>query len=137
MSSKRVASGERTGLGAVAKPVLLSVVLGVMVCIGVLMLLSFVLSVRSVPHSLINPLAVFAISVGALVAGFCCAKLLRQGGLAYGALCGAVFSLVIMIASFGVTDNGFGLTAIFKITFMMICAMLGGVFGVNTRRRKR
>ncbi|MCL2578815.1 MAG: TIGR04086 family membrane protein [Oscillospiraceae bacterium] len=137
MSGKRVQTGESSGLSAVARPILISVVFGIMVCIGVLMLLSFVLSVRSVPHSLINPLAVFAISVGALTAGFCCAKLLRQGGLAYGALCGGVFSLVIMLASFGISDNGFGLTALFKITFMMLSAMLGGVFGVNMRRKRK
>ena len=137
MSSRRVQTGEQAGAGLVVKPVLTSVLIGVLVCVGVLLLLSFILSARNVPNSLVNPLAVFSISVGALVSGFCCAKLIRRGGLAYGALCGAVFSLTVMLASFGVSDNGFGLTALFKIAFMMLSAMLGGVLGVNTRYRRR
>ena len=140
MYSKRVqraGTGEGAGISLIVKPVLISVALGALTCIAVLLLLSFILSARSVPQSLINPLAVFSISSGALVSGFLCAKFIRRAGLAYGALCGAVFSLVVMLASFGVSDNGFGLTALFKIAFMMLSAMLGGVLGVNTRMRRR
>ena len=140
MSSKRaqrVQTGEPAGISVVVKPVLTSVAIGAAICAGVLVLLSVVLSARSVPQSLISPMATFAISAGALTAGFCCAKLVRRAGLAYGALCGGVFCLVIMLASLGVIDGGFGLTALFKIVFMMLSAMLGGVLGVNTRTRRR
>ena len=140
MHSKRVhraGTVEKTGMGLIVRPVMTSVVLGAVVCIGVLLLLSFILSVRNIPQSLINPMAIFSISVGALVSGFACAKFMRRNGLAYGALCGVVFCFVVMLASFGVSDNGFGLTALFKIVFMMLSAMLGGVLGVNTRQRWR
>ena len=139
MYGKRVQTGDRAGgISLIAKPVLMSVALGAALCIAVLLLLSFILSSAiSVPQSLINPMAVFSISAGALAAGFLCAKFIRRSGLAYGALCGAVFSLVVMLASFGVSDNGFGITALFKIAFMMLSAMLGGVLGVNTRIRRR
>ena len=140
MSSKRaqrVQTGEPAGISVIVKPVLTSVAIGAAICAGVLVLLSLLLSARSVPQSLISPMATFAISIGALTAGFCCAKIVRRAGLAYGALCGGVFCLVIMLASLGVVDNGFGLTALFKIVFMMICAMLGGVMGVNARSRRR
>jgi len=140
MISKRVQraqTAEPSAVSLIVKPVLMSTMIGAVICIGVLLLFSFILSARSVPQSLINPMAVFSISAGALACGFCCAKLIRRAGLAYGALCGAVFSLVVMLASFGISDNGFGLIALFKIVFMMFSAMLGGVLGVNTRSRKR
>ena len=143
MSSQRaqrahkVGAGEQSGLRRMTRPVLTSLAVGVIVCASTLLLFSLVLSARHIPHALINPMAVFAISVGALASGFCCAKLMRQGGLAYGALCGAMFCLVIMIASFGISDDGFGLSALFKVVFMMLSAMLGGVLGVNTRRTRR
>ena len=135
--TQRVQSGEPAGISVVVKPVLTSVAIGAAVCAGLLLLLSLLLSARSVPHSMIDPLATFSISVGALVAGFCCAKIVRKSGLAYGALCGGVFCLVIMLAGIGMVDGGYGLTALFKIVFMMISAMLGGVMGVNSRSRKR
>jgi len=137
MYGKRAQTGDQAGIILIAKPVLMSVALGVATCVAALLLLSVILAARSVPQSLINPMAVFSISAGALVAGFLCAKVIRRAGLAYGALCGAVFSLVVMLASFGVSDNGFGLTALFKIAFMMFSAMLGGVLGVNTRIRRK
>ena len=135
--AQRVQSGEPVGISVVVKPVLTSVAVGAVVCVGVLLLLSVVLSVRNVPQSLVGPMATFAISAGAFAAGFSCAKIVRRAGLAYGALCGGVFCLIIMLASLGVVDGGFGLTALFKIVFMMLSAMLGGVLGVNTRSRRR
>ena len=135
--AQRVQTGEPVGINVVVKPVLTSVAVGAVVCVGVLLLLSVILSARNVPQALVGPMATFAISIGAFVAGFSCAKIVRRTGLAYGALCGGVFCLIIMLASLGVVDGGFGLTALFKIVFMMISAMLGGVLGVNTRTRRR
>ena len=134
---QRAGVAEQPRISAFVRPVTISVGIGAAVCVGTLLLLSLLLSVRSVPQAAINPMAIFAISLGALAAGFSCAKFMRRAGLAYGALCGGVFCLVVMLASFGISDNGFGLTALFKIAFMMLSAMLGGVLGVNTRGSRR
>ena len=135
--TQRLQPSEPSAVVVVVRPVLVGVAIGAAVCAGVLLLLSVVLSARNVPHSLIDPMATFAISAGALVAGYCCTKIVRRAGLAYGALCGGVFCLLIMLAGIGLQEGSFGLGAVFKITFMMISAMLGGVLGVNTRSRRR
>lgn len=135
--TQRISAAQPGSAGALVKPVVTSIVVGGIVCTILLLLLSVLLSARNIPQSLINPMAVFAISLGALSAGFCCAKILRRAGLALGALSGGAFCIVVMLASLGVSDNGFGLTALFKVVFIMICAMIGGVMGVNTRSRRR
>lgn len=119
------------------KPVLVSVGVGVVVCILILLALSALLVVRSIPQSMISPMAIFAISVGGFSAGFCCARITRSRGLALGAVCGTILSLLVLLASFSLKDNAFGVLAILKIVFIMLSSMLGGVMGVNARSRRK
>jgi len=138
MSGRKVQQlSEQTALSRVANPILTGVALGVAVAVCVLLLMSLVLSTRSVPQPLVGPMAIFAICFGALVSGFCCGRIKRQNGLAYGAACGAVFSAVALLSSLAIGDNGFGTLALIKIVIMLISAMLGGVMGVNARQRRK
>lgn len=137
MASRRAQPIEQAGVSRVVKPVLISVALGALICIGILLLLSAVLSSQNIPQSVVGPMATTAITIGGLAAGFSCAKMMRQKGLLYGAICGAVLSLVVLMASFSLPGNDLGMTAIFKIVFMLLGGMLGGVMGVNTRQKRR
>lgn len=119
------------------RPVIVSVVIGAAVGIVLLLLLSVVVSAVGVPQSFISPMAIFAISVGGFAAGFICAKKVRERGLLYGAACGAVLSVILMLASFTVSDYGFGLLALIKTMFIMLSSMIGGVVGINQRSRRR
>jgi len=119
------------------RPIAVSVVLGAAVTIVILLIMSLVISTVGVPQSLINPMAILAISVGGFVAGICCAKIMRERGLLYGALCGAVLTVILLLSSFAISDNGFGLLALIKAMFILFSAMIGGVLGVNQRRRRR
>lgn len=128
---------EQGGVEQIAKPILVSVAVGTVVCIGILLLLSVLLSVKSIPQALIGPMAIFAIIAGAFVSGFFCARTQRQKGLAYGAVCGAVLSLLVLLAGIGLPGNDMGMLALFKVVFMLLGGMLGGVLGVNVRHRRR
>lgn len=119
------------------RPVAMSVLLGGIVTTAILLLLSLVVSTQSIPQAMIDPMAIFALSVGAFVAGFACAKALRRGGLLCGLICGIAFSLILLICSFAISDSGFGIPAMLKILFMLLSAMLGGVLGVNTKKRRK
>lgn len=135
--SSRGQMTDPAGVGRVARPVLVSVAIGLLVCIGLLLLMSVILSTQNIPQSAVGPMAIFSISVGAFTAGFCCARVLRRGGLLFGAVCGAVMSAVVLLASLTIGDNGFGILAVLKIVFMTLSAMLGGVLGVNVRGRRK
>lgn len=128
---------ESAGAGRIIRPVAVSVVFGAIVCVAILLLMAVVVSSRSIPQSMIDPMAIFAMSVGAFVSGLCCARIIHKNGLMCGLGCGAIFSLVILVCGFAVPDNGLGLGALIKIMFMLFSAMLGGVLGVNARKRKK
>lgn len=136
MSSKeRIPDG--LGIQQGIKPVLLSVAAGTVACIAALLLFSLIMSSRNIPQGLVSPMATFAISVGGLVGGYVCAKLMRERGLLWGLICGVVLCFVLLLSSLGISDSGFGVSALFKVVFILLCSMLGGVLGVNTRRKRR
>ena len=136
MSPKNQVS-EHSAVSRNIRPVAMSVLFGGIVCAAVLLLLALVVSTQSVPQAMIDPMAIFALSVGAFVAGFSCAKAIRRGGLLCGIVCGAVFSLIMLICSLAVSDAGFGVPALFRIVFILLSSMLGGVLGVNTKKRRK
>lgn len=128
---------EKVEFQRMIRPVAVSVLIGAVFCALVLLLLSVLLTVRNIPQAAIDPMAIFAMSAGGFLAGFCCARIVRENGLALGAVCGLALTAVMLLASLAIPDNGFGIPALLKIAFIMLSSMLGGVLGVNAKRRRR
>lgn len=128
---------DQIGIGRGVKPVIISTVSGVAVCIAMLLLFSLILSTQNIPQAAVSPMATAAVSLGALAAGYVCAKMLREKGLMWGLICGVILSFVVLLASFGLSGSGLGIPALFKVVFILLCSMLGGVMGVNTRHKRK
>ncbi len=128
---------ETSGAGRMLRPVAVSVAVGALVSVAILLLLSLVLSSRSVPQSMVDPMAILAMCTGAFVSGTICAKIIHKNGLMCGLICGVVFSVLILACSLAVPDSSLGLGALIKTMFMLLSAMLGGVLGVNTKKRRK
>lgn len=127
---------ENMGIARCIRPVAVSILIGALCCALLLLAMSVLMSALSVPQAAVDPMASFALAAGGFAAGFSCAKIMREKGLAYGALCGALLSLVMLLAGFAIEDNSFGIPALLKIAFILLSAMLGGVLGVNTKPRR-
>lgn len=124
-------------LSGYGKPVAISCLSGAAISTAILLVFALVMSVRDVPAVLINPLACAAIAVGSFFAGFLCAKMLRQRGMLFGALCGILMFGILLFTSLTLTGDAFGWIVLIKLVIVMTSAMIGGVIGVNTRRRRR
>jgi putative membrane protein (TIGR04086 family) len=116
------------------KPVAVSVLVGAVVSALLLLAMAFVLASRTVPQFAVNPMASFSLAGGGFAAGLCCAKIMRRKGLLYGAVCGALLTMIVLLAGLALRDGAFGVPVLFKALFLMLPAMLGGVLGVNARR---
>lgn len=136
MSGKGQTS-EKVGLLRAVRAIGISVWIGTLCCVLALLLMAFILSARSVPQFAVQPMAAFALLVGGFSAGFSCAKLMRENGLMFGAACGIILTVIVQVAGFAIPDNTFGISAVIKIAVVLFSAMLGGVLGVNTRRRRK
>ncbi len=136
MSTKERPSGPEGLLGTI-KPILYGVLAGIIVCLVCILLFAALLSSQNMPQAVIGPMATFAVSLGGLSGGFVCAKLTRENGMLNGLLCGAALALVMMLVSFGFSDSGLGIPALFKAVFILLASAIGGIMGVNTRSRKK
>ncbi len=117
------------------RPFLVGVGVGLLVCFALLMLAAVLIEAVDVPGSAVFPIAVAAAGVGAFVAGFIAAAMAKQRGLLCGALCGLVLFLLILLAGFtryaGIDG---GITAI-KLAVLVIAGSVGGILGVNRRKK--
>jgi len=109
---------------------------GIFVAALLLFLFSIWVMLQDTPQRLIDPLAIFSMSVGAFFAGFACTRMTRRSGLAYGLLCGLILSGVVLLAGMIAGIGGVGIHGIFRVVFIMLSSMIGGVMGVNMRRKR-
>jgi len=131
----------KTGRGESAlskwlRPVLIGATAGVLCCIGVLLLFALLMAVRDIPQPAVTPMAVIAAAVGSFFGGFVSARAAGSRGLVFGAATGALIFLLIVIAGFSFLHDIRGWYALIKLLVVVISSTLGGIYGVNFRRRK-
>jgi putative membrane protein (TIGR04086 family) len=111
------------------------VAVGLIGCIGVLMLMALLVQSADVPRVLIVPLAMAAAAIGAFLAGLTAAAVARQNGLLLGAVCGLLLFLLILVAGVARYAGVSGTHALLKFAVLLVCGSIGGVLGVNMRKR--
>ncbi len=117
------------------RPILIGAVVGVVCCLLMLLLFAAVMAAQDIPQMAVTPLAVIAAAFGAFVGGLVAAKVAGVRGLVYGAACGAVLFLLVMIAGFIELKDIRGIYALVKFAVMVGCGAVGGIIGVNFRKR--
>lgn len=119
------------------KSILLGAAAGAVVCTVFLFLFAFFFSVvKTVPQFMIQGIAVFCAVLGAFVAGYTAVRMYRSKGLMYGALSGFLLFLVITIVAFIASRDKFTYMTIIRMLLMVTLGAVGGVIGVNRKRRK-
>lgn len=117
------------------RPVLVGVAVGLIGCIGLLMLMALIVQSVDVPRAAILPLAIAAAAIGAFLAGLTAAAVAGQKGLLLGAVCGLVLWLLILLAGVARYEGVSGGNALIKFAAFLLSGGIGGVLGVNLRRR--
>ncbi|MBQ2779989.1 MAG: TIGR04086 family membrane protein [Clostridia bacterium] len=119
----------------VLRPLLWGVLVGVVSCLLVLLMMAAVLAAGDIARSAITPLAVAAAVFAALVGGFLTARLRGEKGWLFGAACGLILYVLVMLTGLIMTQQLKGGYAFLKLVLMVLAGAVGGVLGVNRRRR--
>ena len=122
--------GARSGR---AKRVLACSLVGAAVTALLLLGFSAVLTVRDIPHSAAEPMALAAAVLGCMAAGFLCARLSGRGGLLHGLLCGLVVFVIVCGAGMAALGGSPGWLLGIKLVIFLLSGAIGGVLGINTR----
>lgn len=128
---------EMDGAMKYVKPMLIGMVIGTVVITAVLMVLSLVLSLKDVPQMLITPMVLAALGAGSFAGGLTVARLMREKGLLMGLLCGLLLFLLLWLFGLHVNEGAFGLLAAVKLGVALVFSALGGVIGVNAKKRRK
>ena len=113
-----------------------SSLIGVVIILGIVLLLSVLMSKVDVPDQVIVVMSSISLCIGAYAAGYIASRRRRQNGLVLGILTGVivyclVFFLGVMFAKTSITFNAFT-----KLVMTLICAAVGGVIGVNSKAKR-
>lgn len=127
---------EDTVLLKTLRPIIMGTAVGVLCCLIVLLIFALLMASFDIPQAAVMPMAVFAAVIGAFFGGLICARVSGSHGLAYGAACGALMYLLNVIAGFSLSSDIQGWYALIKLVAILLSSSLGGVYGVNMRRRR-
>lgn len=119
------------------RPLLIGILVGILVCLGALMLLSAAATTIDIPVAAVVPLATVATALGAFFSGFSSAKVSGRNGWLMGLLSSLVLYAVSMFAGTGLFDQMDGSFAFTKALIMLACGMVGGILAVNSGKQRR
>lgn len=123
--------------GQEPKTIALSCLLGVGVAFAILAAMSLVMTLVDLPHGAMMPVTILAVVSGCFAAGFSCGKMLRRKGLLYGLICGSLLFLLALVCEVALIGEEFSVLLLYKYVMYIASAMIGGVLGVNQRRKVR
>lgn len=119
------------------RPVLIGVLLGILGCMGVLVILAVCASTVDIPLPLVVPLSTVAAAFGTFIGSFAAAKFSGRNGWLIGLLTALLLVGLLTIVGVGFRspiDGGFLLT---RTLIMLACGPVGGMLAVNIGRRNK
>ncbi len=132
MSTRRESSSVVSGI---VRPVAIGVGVGAVSCLLLLFAAAAVLASGWLPQAAVMPVAVVILSLAALFGGFAAARSSRERGLLYGVGCGMLLFFITAIAGLDVEQTVQGVSLFLKLALSVGCGALGGIVGVNLKRR--
>ncbi len=91
---------------------------------------------ETVMYPAVMPLAVAAVCLGSFGGGYLTARLHQSMGMAVGALC-AVAVFVIFLGLGAVFGSQLGVVSLLRAVPAVISGAIGGILGVNRRKRRK
>ena len=123
-------------LKRIARPVVIGACVGAIACLLVLLVMAAVMAAQNIPKAAITPMAIVAAAFGSFIGGIVAAKISGEKGLLYGAVAGLQLYVVVIIAGFSVLQDVRGATILIKLAVMVCSSAVGGIIGVNMKRRR-
>lgn len=130
--------GTRKDNSAIAKllrPLGFGIGFGAVTCLLALLIAAAIMTTGAIPASAVTPIAFVAASLAAFVGGFVAARCSRERGLLFGAGCGLLLFLLVTLIGIATLKEVQGTTMLLKAALTMGLGALGGIIGVNAKRR--
>lgn len=130
-------STKETDFTIALKAILFGVAVGAAICAGFLFLFAFLfVAVKSIPQFMIQVIAIICAAIGAFVSGYISIRIYRSKGLIYGAFAGFLLFVLLTLIAFIISRDKFTYITLIRLLTMVFSGAVGGILGVNKKRRK-
>ncbi len=120
------------------KAVAFGTVIGILICMLMLLIISFVfVKMQSIPEAAVVPSAIFTACAGAFAGGYFSARIKKSTGMISGVLSALTMFIVLLLTGTAYSGDGFGIISILRMVVMLISGAIGGILGVNKRKRRK
>ncbi len=109
---------------------------GIVVILICLLIFSLFMTKFDAPEPMVSVMSSLALCVGSYVGGYIAAKRKRQNGMIIGILTGIFIYCIIFFAGVIFAKNSITFSFLSKLIMTLICAAIGGVFGVNSKGKR-
>lgn len=109
---------------------------GIIVILVCLLIFSLFMTKFDAPEPMVSVMSSLALCIGAYVGGYIAAKRRRQNGMIIGILTGIAIYCVVFFAGIIFAKNSVSFGFFTKLIMTLICAAVGGVFGVNSKGKR-
>lgn len=122
--------------GKALKAIIIGSIVGSAVSVFAIILAStIIVKLGMVPYEVIVPIVIAAIVIGAFIGGYITARINKTSGMAMGAVCATV--MFVLCLGTGTASGGvLGITVLLRLLLMIVSGAVGGILGVNKRRRR-
>jgi len=115
-----------------------SVGIAYLISVILLFLLAIGATFSDMESKTVNILITLVTCVSVALSGFMAARGTGRGGLINGIIAGVMYTVILYLAGGLINGNiSFNMSTVVAVILGIICGGLGGVFGVNTKKRRR
>lgn len=136
MAHKKKKNEEDFDFAQVMKFSFLSTAVSFLVIGGILLLLSLLMSFYDVPSVVLSVIILMLTVFMGFLCGYLCSRRIRRKGIVVGVICGLVLSIVVLFVDLCVYGD-FHISVFTKLPVLLVASSIGGVIGVNRKRKYR
>lgn len=122
-------------IGKMVRPLVWGIVAGIAVCLLLLLLMAAVMTAKDIPQAAVTPMAVVAAAAGAFTGGLTAARIARENGWLLGAIAGLLLYVLVALCGMIFLQDVNGEYVLLKLGILVACGAVGGMLGVNLRKR--
>lgn len=118
------------------RSVLIGTLVGIIVCIVLIMLATFVfLQIQSIPTEAVGIMTQLFGAISAFAGGYAAVRIAKEKGFIIGTATGLLLFLTVLFAGMFTTTETITITTATKAVAMAIAGCIGGILGVNKKRK--
>ena len=133
----RMQTIESSGTSRYIKSFLFGQLFGVIALFVSYIIFAVVVTAIDLPAFALNLLVIVGLGIAGLVSGYFSAKAVGNKGLVIGFISGMMMSLLFLLLSVLLFSCKWNWMLGIKLIVIGICAVFGGIFGVNSKKRHR